>query len=434
MLAMLGGCGRFGFDAIATTDASDAASLAGPGVTVDLLGDGTGHVISQPPGIDCPGACAAEFPAGTQVTLIHSADAGSMFTSWGGVCPGGATCQVTVMGMEHVLAEFLLPRNYVFATSTTVVPGSLGSLAAGDAECMARASASGLPGTYVAWLSSSTVNARDRVGAARGWMRLDQKPFVDTLADLLAGRIYYPVGFYDTGVVVTQNTPVVTGSSNGVASANCGDYATTTGNYASANPLTALAPFDASGATACTIAAHLYCFGIDYQGAVAPVPATGRLAFVSTSNWIVNGGFAGADGFCQADATAAGVTGTFRALLAGDTANAASRFDTNGPTWVRPDGVPLSATAADVMAGNVQAVLDITLAKTSYLGEVWTGAILQPPNGASTNTYACADWTDTVGTQQGANTLDIFAGTYFFGASGAISCTQPGRNLYCLEQ
>ncbi|HSD88871.1 MAG TPA: hypothetical protein VLB44_15190, partial [Kofleriaceae bacterium] len=146
------------------------------------------------------------------------------------------------------------------------------------------------------------------------------------------------------------------------------------------------------------------------------------------------GGFAAADAFCQAEADAAGVTGTFHALLAGSSANAASRFDTNGPTWVRADGVPLATTATDVMAGNVRAPLDVTLAGTYTAPEIWTGATLQPPNGATTNMYTCADWTDSVGTQQGADTIAMFSGTYFFGASGAITCTQPLRHLYCLQQ
>ena len=54
------------------------------------------------------------------------------------------------------------PRNIVFATST-LQDGNLGGLAGADAICNTRASAAGLPGAYVAWLSSTTVDARDRL-------------------------------------------------------------------------------------------------------------------------------------------------------------------------------------------------------------------------------------------------------------------------------
>src|SRR5213592_2896892 len=83
--------------------------------------------------------------------------------------------------------------NYVFVTSTTHAPDELGPADA-DRICNARAQAAGLPGTYVAWLSSSTEPARDRLGSARGWVRLDGLPFTDTLADLAAGKVFYPVG------------------------------------------------------------------------------------------------------------------------------------------------------------------------------------------------------------------------------------------------
>src|SRR5439155_17879039 len=51
--------------------------------------------------------------------------------------------------------------NLVFVTSTTQPPGSLGGLAGADMLCNARAAAPGLPGTYVAWLSTPSVRAID---------------------------------------------------------------------------------------------------------------------------------------------------------------------------------------------------------------------------------------------------------------------------------
>ena len=50
----------------------------------------------------------------------------------------------------------------VFVTSIGY-DGNLGGLAGADAKCMTRAAAGNLSGTYKAWLSSSTVNAKDRI-------------------------------------------------------------------------------------------------------------------------------------------------------------------------------------------------------------------------------------------------------------------------------
>ena len=64
----------------------------------------------------------------------------------------------------------------MFVTSSTVVPGMLGGIEGGDSECQRLADNVGLPGTYMAWLSTGGINARDRVGEG-GWMRTDGRPF-----------------------------------------------------------------------------------------------------------------------------------------------------------------------------------------------------------------------------------------------------------------
>jgi VCBS repeat-containing protein len=54
-------------------------------VTMALLGDGSGMVLSTPGGIDCPaGDCAATFDFGTRVTFAATPDPGSTFGGFGG--------------------------------------------------------------------------------------------------------------------------------------------------------------------------------------------------------------------------------------------------------------------------------------------------------------------------------------------------------------
>jgi hypothetical protein len=67
-------------------------------LTVVRDGTGAGTVDSSPAGIDCGASCAADFQAGTAVTLTARPAAGSVFAGWTGACAGqtGATCTVTM--------------------------------------------------------------------------------------------------------------------------------------------------------------------------------------------------------------------------------------------------------------------------------------------------------------------------------------------------
>ena len=53
-------------------------------LTVDFAGAGSGHVTSDPAGIDCTADCSADYPIPTRVTLTPTADEGSAFAGWSG--------------------------------------------------------------------------------------------------------------------------------------------------------------------------------------------------------------------------------------------------------------------------------------------------------------------------------------------------------------
>ncbi len=75
-------------------------------LTVEVLGPGSGTVVSTPAGISCPGSCAARFNAGTQVTLRANAAVGSSFKTWGGACTSPGVCVMTLSGATSVTATF----------------------------------------------------------------------------------------------------------------------------------------------------------------------------------------------------------------------------------------------------------------------------------------------------------------------------------------
>lgn len=85
-------------------------------VEVVLDGTGAGRVVSEPEGIDCPGACSAEFAGGTEVTLTATKDDGSAFAGFAGDCSGlDAACGLTVDGDHAVTALFALSGEKRFA-------------------------------------------------------------------------------------------------------------------------------------------------------------------------------------------------------------------------------------------------------------------------------------------------------------------------------
>lgn len=318
--------------------------------------------------------------------------------------------------------------NVVFVTSTTQVTATLG-VAGSDAVCAARAAAGGLPGTFVAWLSTSTQPAAQRLAGARGWQRPDGRPFADQVDDIVNGRVFYPPRLDEAGAVVPATPHVATGTAAGSAAMTCSDFVATTGTVTSGDPtLTKL--FSSATTDGCGAALRLYCFQIDHQTPLAPPDATGLRRAFASSPWVPSGGLGGADARCQADATAAGVAGTFRALLATSTATAASRFDLGGPTWARVDGAVIAASPTAVMAGSLDTPLDLDASgaySSNYpFHDMWTGA--PSPTVAGTNT--CGDWT---GINSGEEGQDFALGALFFSDGGAASCNQT-RRLYCLEQ
>lgn len=75
------------------------------GLSVTVTGPGS--VKSTPAGIDCPGACSANFPSGTMVSLAAAPAANATFTQWSGACSGATSpCAVTAAAATQAGATF----------------------------------------------------------------------------------------------------------------------------------------------------------------------------------------------------------------------------------------------------------------------------------------------------------------------------------------
>jgi hypothetical protein len=79
--------------------------VADPPIVMSV--SGLGRVVSDPPGISCPGTCAAEFPAFSTVRLHAKPEKGEKLLTWGGDCRSPTrSCRLYMDGEKIVQASF----------------------------------------------------------------------------------------------------------------------------------------------------------------------------------------------------------------------------------------------------------------------------------------------------------------------------------------
>jgi len=317
--------------------------------------------------------------------------------------------------------------NLVFVTSAQYVPGSLGGLAQADAICNMHANAAGITGTFVAWLSTSSKNASARLGNARGWVRRDGLPFADQVADIVAGHIYYPILLDENGVAHGRDA-VATGTNvDGTAATGytCTDYtsATTARRLVYGIVNAGTQAWTSGGFVACNTPFRLYCFQTDLSSPVVAPLGTARKAFEGSADWPSSSTLPVADQMCADDAQAAGLSGTFHALLATVGTTAVSRF-TIGVPWSRVDGAIVTADFSSQLAA-----VDVA-ADGTYLADVyaWLGAPTAFEAGTADTT--CQNWTSTASVDHG----DIG----YVGETGGIFgsntiCNTGGTRVLCFQ-
>jgi len=132
-------------------------------------------------------------------------------------CDGGNVC----------LAGACLPppeSSIVFLTASKYT-GNLGGLAGADAKCQAAANAAGLPGTYVAFLSTNNSHAKDRIPDPT-YLLVDNTVVADSKADLLDGSLDAPINLAANGASQTNTPYAWTGSNtDGTTSGHsCGNW------------------------------------------------------------------------------------------------------------------------------------------------------------------------------------------------------------------
>ncbi len=98
-------------------------------LNINKTGEGTGTVISTPPGIYCGDDCSEGFDEGDTVTLTAVENGDSTFSGWfGGGCSGTGTCTITITEDTTVTAIFDLKEPIETDDPITVISPNGGEL------------------------------------------------------------------------------------------------------------------------------------------------------------------------------------------------------------------------------------------------------------------------------------------------------------------
>ncbi|HEY2387755.1 MAG TPA: hypothetical protein VGK30_12400 [Candidatus Binatia bacterium] len=321
--------------------------------------------------------------------------------------------------------------NRVFVTSATV-NGNFGGLAQGDTACQTAATGAGLPGTWVAWLSDGSTDAKSRLGTARGFVRTDGAPFGDTVASISSNpHILNTIHLDEHGANVGTVTVWTGTDGDGTkSSSTCANWTSTSGSATIGSTGAGPDAWTASITQSCNAPRHLYCFETDKTATLTPTVAPGNLIFVTNGTFTPGaGGTATADALCNSEATTALLSGSFVALLATSTQSAAARVVLSALN-VRKDGISVGSDAVLSAGGALPSGIWQT-ASGAYVGggAVWTGAAT--PGTVGTTTSTCNDWTST------ASSGGIFGLPNFADASWWSSSTQTCNHafrVYCVPE
>jgi hypothetical protein len=364
--------------------------------------------------------------------------------------------------------------NIIFVTSETGTgdlstwpsAGGKTGLEAADNICQTLADNAGLSGTFVAWLSDSNNDAYCRIHGLTGkkgncspqnptsqagpWVRTDGFPFGGKIDSILGlnGKVYAPAKFDESGNPIPAATPTdlpiqFTGTfEDGTLNTDwstCSDWTSNAAIYAGAgDSYRTTESWTHLGASFCDWDRHLLCMQTGSGGPLPSFTSSGKKVFYATGSYPAGqtqptgfNSIAVADTICQDLATAASLTGTFKAWLSDSGVDAIDRLTSNGP-WVRLDGVKVADDKNDLIDGEIFTSISVT-EQGIYVGNygAWTGTTSSGTL-ASDNCNNWADYEPTMGVAALANSTDVRWTDKVYAGYGTTLCSS-GFSLYCFE-
>ncbi len=163
-----------------------------------------------------------------------------------------------------------------------------------------------------------------------------------------------------------------------------------------------------------------------------------KTAFVTSTTMNGNlGGVAGADAICNQHATAAGLTGTFKAWISDATTSPSTSFAQSPLPYVRTDGTQIASNWADLVDGTLAAPLENdefgnVVTHNALNGFAWTAT---SSSGTLVGTRHCNSWGLANGSNQGfkGNTSSASA-AWSLRPGSSFNCLHQPARLYCFQQ
>lgn len=422
------------------------------GTNITVWSPATNTDLSGTSGCYGGSGCNFQLDEGT-TARIHV----DRFPQWQGVTGwsvsgcSGSTCDVTMTADRTVTATLGQLGYLAFATDSLYDGDLLGDAMPADAEadaiCNAAAAGASLPGSYRAWLSSTTVSAASRFAGARGaWVLADGTPFAASLATLTSGQLLSTLRVTETGNPITStdttfwsNTLSSGAIANTSASSTCGNFTTTAG----ASDVLVLGTTDAADSTwsalastysPCNRSQRLACLQVSTSGPTYPVvlgplrATDATLIFVSSATFAGNAGVPAMDAACASEAGAAGLTGSYLALISTTTAAAIARIPRPRP-WVRWDG-RTSVSGSGSFREPLPVLFDAMGARVAPDHErTWTGMSTTYTDVASTGDQSCGDWSQTASSGYGGHPTRV--NSWSGGYTG--DCATDRWAVYCVR-
>lgn len=336
----------------------------------------------------------------------------------------------------------IVPEDFrrVFISSTTHPGGFAGGVTGADEFCQERAEAAGLPGRFVAWLSTgdSKTQARKRLENAEvPYQLVDGTIVANGFEDLVDGTIAAPINLDEFGVTRNVTNGVWTGTAaDGTAagtfngSARCNKWvSSSSGNSGRVGTSSATNNnwTNTGNNVNCDQPLRVYCFQSNH-----------RTVFVtSTTHDGDFGGVRGADAFCQAHADAAELDGHFVAWMStGVEETRARRRIENAPAPYRlVDGTTVALSFDALIDGSIDDPINVDENgdEVDATGNVWTGTAADGTgvNGTDAN-VRCAQWTSNSSSNGGRVGSSNAINNNWTNTGNNVTCDQQ-RRVYCVE-
>lgn len=405
-----------------------------------LEGDGAGSVSLSGPGLPgglaCPPTCAGSLGTAHDLTLTVLPGSGSYLAS---LTPDDGRprlqpqqLRVSIIGETEIRVRFLRLRHNLVFVSSRAQPANLGDPLAYDQQCRALATAAGLPGDdFIALLATAGESLRERLGAARGFVRIDGLPIANHLLD---DPYWHAIIVDEMARVVPPTTYVF--SSLRAWSANPG-YDCTGWTSRDRGALVSLGESWAGAPTAlaaisgnCSDDRPVVCAMRRFTAPMAALSHPGKLVFVSRAALDPGAGLPAAHGLCEAERPPRLDSSPFRALLASSGGPAARVVDV-AAMYVRPDGQQIG-TGAELTRGALRTGIwqfadgDPVPANL----HVMTGSQGTPESPGTPET-TCRDWTAR-GASGGAYGTPLSTASWW--GPWLTNCSDRSFHLYCVEQ